>query len=228
MDYDEWGNVLLDTNPGFQPFGFAGGIYDQHTGLVRFGARDYDPKTGRWTVKDPIGFAGGLNHYAYVGNDPINFFDPTGLFCLSGTARNVLIQGFAGAVGGLINGAITGGLAGAVIGAGVGAIAGGAGAAIGAGAATGAALGIAGGVAEARLIGGGRGGIVGGAIGGAIGGSPGGAIGGAVGGAISSSGSFLSKAGGALKAGKSGLIGGVASELTQVGLENLIPQCECQ
>src|SRR5690606_26154069 len=46
LDYDVWGKALLDTNPGFQPFGFAGGIYDPHTGLVRFGARDYDPATG--------------------------------------------------------------------------------------------------------------------------------------------------------------------------------------
>ena len=43
-------SVLVDTNPGFQPFGFAGGIYDLHTGLVRFGARDYYPEAGRWTV----------------------------------------------------------------------------------------------------------------------------------------------------------------------------------
>ncbi len=81
MNYDEFGNVILDTNPGFQPFGFAGGIYDQHTGLVRFGVRDYDPQTGRWTVKDPILFGGGqANLYAYVFNNPINFYDPYGLF----------------------------------------------------------------------------------------------------------------------------------------------------
>lgn len=80
MTYDAWGNVLQDTNPGFQPFGFAGGLYDLHTGLVRFGARDYDSKTGRWTAKDPIRFAGGdTNLYAYVGNDPVNFVDPFGL-----------------------------------------------------------------------------------------------------------------------------------------------------
>ncbi len=60
-------------------FGFAGGIYDQHTGLVRFGARDYDPQIGRWAVKDPIRFGGGDgNLFAYVGGDPINFIDFTG------------------------------------------------------------------------------------------------------------------------------------------------------
>ena len=80
MDYDECGNVLLDTNPGFQPFGFAGGLYDQHTGLVRFGARDYDATTGRWTAKDPIRFDGGnTNLYGYTVNDPTNFRDPGGL-----------------------------------------------------------------------------------------------------------------------------------------------------
>ena len=79
MDYDTWGKVLSDTNPGFQPFGFAGGIYDQDTGLVKFGARDYDPETGRWISKDPIKFDGGINLYAYADNDPVNKIDPNGL-----------------------------------------------------------------------------------------------------------------------------------------------------
>ncbi|MDX1610405.1 MAG: RHS repeat-associated core domain-containing protein, partial [Halofilum sp. (in: g-proteobacteria)] len=78
--YSPYGMVTTDTNPGFQPFGFAGGIYDRHTGLVRFGARDYDPTVGRWTVKDPILFAGGsANLYGYVLNDPVNGVDPNGL-----------------------------------------------------------------------------------------------------------------------------------------------------
>jgi RHS repeat-associated protein len=80
LDYDSFGKVLTDTNPGFQPFGFAGGLYDPDTGLVRFGARDYDPEVGRWTARDPLGFAGGdPNLYAYAGNDPVNGRDPTGL-----------------------------------------------------------------------------------------------------------------------------------------------------
>jgi RHS repeat-associated protein len=79
MDYDEFGVVTADTNPGLQPFGFAGGLYDAETGLVRFGARDYDAITGRWTAKDPILFEGGdTNLYRYGNGDPINQADPTG------------------------------------------------------------------------------------------------------------------------------------------------------
>ncbi len=80
IEYDVWGNILSDTNPNFQPFYFAGGIYDTDTKLTRFGARDYDAEAGRWTAKDPIGFNGGLTSlYNYVGGDPVNFIDPNGL-----------------------------------------------------------------------------------------------------------------------------------------------------
>jgi RHS repeat-associated protein len=79
IDYDSYGNVTFDSNPGFQPFGYAGGLYEWQTGFVRFGARDYDPFVGRWTAKDPIGFAGGeTGFYTYVGNDPVNLVDPSG------------------------------------------------------------------------------------------------------------------------------------------------------
>jgi RHS repeat-associated protein len=79
LDYDEYGVVLTDSNPGFQPFGYAGGIYDRDTGLVRFGARDYDAISGRWTAKDPIGFAGGqANVFVYTGGNPVDLIDSNG------------------------------------------------------------------------------------------------------------------------------------------------------
>jgi RHS repeat-associated protein len=81
LGYDSFGNILEDTNPSFTiPFGFAGGLHDRDTGLVRFGYRDYDPEVGRWTAKDPIGFAGGdTDLYGYVLNNPVNLIDPRGL-----------------------------------------------------------------------------------------------------------------------------------------------------
>ncbi|MCP4113777.1 MAG: RHS repeat-associated core domain-containing protein [Desulfobacteraceae bacterium] len=70
LDYDSFGNVYYDSDPAFEiPFGFAGGLHDRDTGLVRFGYRDYDPNVGRWTAKDPIGFAGGdTDLYGYCIN----------------------------------------------------------------------------------------------------------------------------------------------------------------
>jgi RHS repeat-associated protein len=80
LSYDAFGRVLSDTNPGFQPFGYAGGLYDPETGLVRLGARDYDASVGRWTTKDPILFAGGGgNLYVYAANNPIGLIDPSGM-----------------------------------------------------------------------------------------------------------------------------------------------------
>lgn len=79
MEHDEFGRVVADTNPGYTPFGFAGGFYDSDTKLVRFGARDYDPEIGRWTSKDPILFDGGTsNLYGYSFSDPVNFVDSNG------------------------------------------------------------------------------------------------------------------------------------------------------
>jgi len=81
IEYDTFGNIISDSNAAFAvPFGFAGGLYDRNTKLVRFGYRDYDPDTGRWTAKDPILFAGGdTDLYGYCLNDPVNLTDPSGL-----------------------------------------------------------------------------------------------------------------------------------------------------
>jgi len=78
--FDMWGRLMLDSNPGFQmELGFAGGIHDPDTDLVRFGRRDYDPVTGRWLSPDPLHLPGGsINLYRYASNDPVTFRDPGG------------------------------------------------------------------------------------------------------------------------------------------------------
>jgi RHS repeat-associated protein len=94
LEWDSWGNLNSDSNPALVlPLGFAGGIADSLSGLVRFGYRDYDPATGRWTARDPLLFGGGqINLYAYVNSNPVLYRDPTGLFCVGGS----LYEGIGG------------------------------------------------------------------------------------------------------------------------------------
>lgn len=103
MDYDEFGKVISDTSPGFQPFGFAGGLYDQDTKLTHFGAREYDASIGRFIQKEPIPFYGAdPNLYGYAFNDPINFVD------LDGLAAQSAGEGTAYAPPGSYGGTVTG------------------------------------------------------------------------------------------------------------------------
>ncbi|ARV44886.1 hypothetical protein BCV50_07530 [Bacillus subtilis] len=85
LEHDSFGNIIADSNPRFVlPIGFAGGLADPDTELVRFGYRDYEPASGRWTAQDPILFrSGDFNLYAYVHNNPVTLRDPSGLICLS-------------------------------------------------------------------------------------------------------------------------------------------------
>ncbi len=78
VERDAFG-VITSGTAGF-PLGFAGGLEDADTGLVHFGAREYDPALGRWLSRDPIDFAGGdANLYGYVLGDPVGGVDPSGL-----------------------------------------------------------------------------------------------------------------------------------------------------
>ena len=61
------------------PFGYTGQRIDPEAGgLYYYRARHYSPAWGRFLQPDPIGYDGGVNIYAYVGNSPLNFIDPFG------------------------------------------------------------------------------------------------------------------------------------------------------
>jgi RHS repeat-associated protein len=75
--YDPYGNTTYSSVTVANPFGYAGG-YTDPTGLVRFGARYYDPTTARWTQVDPEA-SGSTSAYDYSGDNPTNETDPSGL-----------------------------------------------------------------------------------------------------------------------------------------------------
>jgi RHS repeat-associated protein len=77
-------------------------LHDRDTGLVRFGFRDYDPDTSRWTAKDPILFAGGnVDLYGYCLNDPVNLVDPYGYSAVGDIYTGIVTAISEGAKGGV-------------------------------------------------------------------------------------------------------------------------------
>lgn len=79
--YDAFGNIVGQTGDLVNPYTYTGRELDAESGLYYYRARYYDPQTGRFISEDPIGFAGGINLYAYVLNNPIRHVDPYGLKC---------------------------------------------------------------------------------------------------------------------------------------------------
>jgi RHS repeat-associated protein len=76
--YDAAGNLLPSSAVGNTTL-FTGRRYESESGLYHYRARFYSPKLGRFLQPDPIGYAGGINIYAYCLNDPVNYVDPWGL-----------------------------------------------------------------------------------------------------------------------------------------------------
>jgi RHS repeat-associated protein len=147
--FDPYGVPILTANSGGlgtaqNPFLFAGGIQDRATGWVHFGARWYNPTTGRWTQQDtldnPLDPAN-ANRYAYAGNDPVNNVDPSGRDAITAAAGDLANLTAAGAALGGVGGCILTAAAGCLGGAGTGAIGGAVvGAAFGIGYVTGKAI----------------------------------------------------------------------------------------
>jgi RHS repeat-associated protein len=77
--YNAFGRLINTTGTLDQPYQFSTKRYDAGTGLNYYGYRFYAPVIERWLNRDPLGEAGGINLYGFVGNDPVNYWDFNGL-----------------------------------------------------------------------------------------------------------------------------------------------------
>ncbi len=110
-EYDAWGNHKIigdETLGNLNPFRYRGYYYDTETGLYYLQTRYYDPITGRFISQDGVEYAdpesiNDLNLYAYCGNNPVMYVDPTGTIALTALLIGLIIGAIVGAaVGGAV------------------------------------------------------------------------------------------------------------------------------
>ncbi len=105
--YDPFG-VTTETKATLtnlsNPWRYTGQYFDIATEMYKMGARYYQPELGRWTQRDPSGLD--ANAYAYVGGNPVNFVDPTGLFSFGDLAKVAAGAIVGVAAAGIVQGAL--------------------------------------------------------------------------------------------------------------------------
>lgn len=87
--YDSFGNTTNSSGSLTNFFRYTAREFDTETNLYHYRTRYYDPIDGRFLSEDPIAFGGGINFYAYVGNDPVALIDPFGNDWVNGAANFV-------------------------------------------------------------------------------------------------------------------------------------------
>jgi RHS repeat-associated protein len=106
--YGPFGENISSTGSSSNSMKYTGREQDAETGLYYYRARYYDPEVGRFISEDPIGFDGGINFYAYVGNSPLQMTDPSGeLPILVPIVACAVSPVCRAAVGGVIGGTIS-------------------------------------------------------------------------------------------------------------------------
>jgi len=95
---DAEGTSLSKSSIG-NSFYYIGQTYQVHSSLYEFEARVYDPEHGRFLTFDPMGFIDGLNLYQYASNNPISYFDPSGLIKATASVTSPISYNYSGGFG---------------------------------------------------------------------------------------------------------------------------------